>query len=354
MLKRDVVGDTIHPMTGEITIPATLVPQSCSRSIDRAIAHLAGSQHGVVALRQLVDIGLGARAVRARVAAGRLHRIHRGVYSVGHASLGPRAGWIAAVLACGPGAVLSHRSAAALHDLRASASMRVEVLVPRRRSSSPRGVVVRTSSRLAAADVVVVDGIRCTSVARTLLDLAAVLDDDAVEHACDRAEQLRLFDLRAIEEVLARNPGARGSVTLRRVVARLRPGGPRTRSELERRFLAICRTHRLPQPVVNAWIEFDDAGVSPDFLWRSERLIVETDGGETHDTRHAFEADRRRDQLLAAAGYTTLRFTWRQVTSEPERVARTVAAVLERSVTPTSLRGDSALEPGSPKRTICA
>jgi hypothetical protein len=331
---------TIRPMTGEITIPATLVPQSCSRPIgkpiDHAIAELAKGQHGVVALWQLVALGLSARAVRARVAAGRLHRIHRGVYAVGHALLSARGRWTAAVLACGRGAVLSHRSAAALQDLRPSASTSIEVVVPRRRSSSPTGIVVRCRSGLADADMTVAHDIPCTSFARTALDLAAVLDDVGVEKVCDRAEQLRLFDLRAIEDVLTRNPGARGAGRLRRVLTRLHPQGPRTRLELERRFLRLCRLARLPIPLVNEWVQLDGPGFLGDFVWPRERLIVETDGSETHLTRRAFEDDRRRDQLLAVAGYRTLRFTWRQVTAEPERVARTVGAVLaERSVTPT-------------------
>jgi very-short-patch-repair endonuclease len=137
------------------------------------------------------------------------------------------------------------------------------------------------------------------------------------------------------------------------VLSELDPQGAETRTEIERLMLALCRTHTLPQPVVNGWIQLDGIGFSPDFLWPTERLIVETDGG-THRTRKAFEADRRRDQLLAEAGYTILRFTWRQLTTEPERVARTIAAVLNRSVTPTSLRGDPALERPSQRRTISA
>ena len=119
-------------------------------------------------------------------------------------------------------------------------------------------------------------------------------------------------------------------------------------------MLALCKAHSLPQPVVNAWIQLQGIGFEPDFLWPNAKLIVETDGHKTHRTRKAFEADRRRDQLLAEAGYTTLRFTWRQLTREPERVARTIAAVLDRAVTHTSLRGNSALDRRSPRRTISA
>ena len=151
---------------------------------------------------------------------------------------------------------------------------------------------------------------------------------------------------------LARSQGERGTKRLRDTLEKLDPSSPLTRTEIERLMLALCRTHSLPQPVVNGWIQLDGIAFSPDFLWPNAKLIVETDGHTTHRTRKAFEADRRRDQLLAEAGYATLRLTWRQLTKEPERVARTIAAVLNRAVTHTSLRGNSALERRSPERTI--
>ena len=187
---------------------------------------------------------------------------------------------------------------------------------------------MRSRSALTAADVAGVDGIPCTSVARTLLDLAGVVRADELENACDRAEQLRLFDGQAIEELLARARGERGTRRLRATLERLEPSGAQTRTEIERLMLALCRTHHLPQPVVNGWIQLAQIGFSPDFLWPEAKLIVETDGGG-HQTKRAFEADRRRDQLLAEAGYLTLRFTWRQTAEEPERVARTIRAVLK-------------------------
>jgi Protein of unknown function (DUF559)/Transcriptional regulator, AbiEi antitoxin len=329
VLTRAGRGGSMRPMSDEITIPVAGVPESCFRSIDRAIAAVAERQHGVIALHQLVELGLSERAVRLRVATGRLHRIHRGVYAVGHASLSARGRWMSAVLACGAGAVLSHRSAAALNHLRPSSSPSIEVVVPRRRSSSPKGIVVRCRSNLTPPDATVVDRIPCTSVAQTLLDLAALLSDDDLERACDRAEQLRLFDLGTLEDVLARTPCARGAGRLRRVLAGLAPRGALTRSEIERLFLALCRDFGLPMPLVNGWIQLDGFGFEPDFLWPKQRLIVETDGGAVHRTRRAFEDDRRRDQLLAVAGYRTLRFTWRQVTDEPERVAFTIKTVLD-------------------------
>jgi very-short-patch-repair endonuclease len=321
--------------------------------VDAAIAALAGRQHGVVALPQLVGLSLGARAVAARVAAGRLHRLHRGVYAVGHPLLTAEARWMAAVLACGEGALLSHRSAAILWGLRESGGPRVDVSATRRVGRGRAGIRVHWRPSLGVADSRSCRGVPCTSVARTLLDLAAVLRPSELEHACDRAEQLRLFDGRAIEELLARTRGERGTKRLRETLEQLNPSSQLTRSENERLMLALCRTYSLTLPVVNGWIQLEGAGFSPDFLWPEAKLIVETDGA-THRTRRAFEGDRRRDQLLAEAGYTTLRFTWRQITGEPERVARTIAAVLQRSATRTSLRGNSALERRSPQLTISA
>jgi very-short-patch-repair endonuclease/predicted transcriptional regulator of viral defense system len=332
------------------------MPESSTRAegLDGAIAALAREQHGVVALPQLVTLGLKARAVSARAAAGRLHRVHQGVYAVGHSLITAEGRWMAAVLACGDGALVAHRSAAILWGLREGGGARVDVTTTRRVVRGRAAIRVHWRPSVAALDRSSCRGVPCTSVPRTLLDLAAVVSARELEKACDRAEQLRIFDGRAIDELLARVPGTRGTKRLREVFSDLDPQSPATRTEIERLMLALCRNHTLPRPVVNGWIQLDGIGFSPDFLWPEAKLIVETDSHETHGTRKAFEADRRRDQLLAEAGYTTLRFTWRQLTTEPERVARTIAAVLERAGSHTSLRGNSALERRSRRRTIPA
>jgi hypothetical protein len=205
--------------------------------------------------------------------------------------------------------------------------------VPRRASradSIPR-IVLCGRPALSVLDTDVCDGIPCVSVARIVLDLSERLDDDVVARAITRAEQLRVFDQQAIDELLERNPGARGTLRLQRVLARLDARSMWTREELERRFLLLCRSSGLPAPLVNASIALDDHTFVPDFLWPVQRLIAETDGYETHRTREAFEGDRRRDQLLDAAGYRTLRFTWRQLRDEPNRVAQTLRAALDRA-----------------------
>jgi very-short-patch-repair endonuclease len=341
-------------MTREWRIAPDIQTEFATRGPDAAIAALAERQHGVVSLPQLNEFGLLPGAVRERVRSARLHRIHRGVYAVGHASLSGRGHWMAAVLACGEGSVLSHRTAAVLWGLRDGGGSRVDVTATHRTGRTRAGIQVHWRPSLARADTTSCDSIPCTSVALTLLDLASVLRAGALEKACDRAEQMRLFDARAIEELLARMTGRRGTQRLRATLSELDPLSPATRTEIERLMLALCRTHTLPQPVVNGWIQLQGIGFSPDFLWPGAKLIVETDSHETHRTRKAFEADRRRDQLLAEAGYITLRFTWRQLTTEPERVARTIKTVLERAGSHTSLRGNSALDRRSRRRTIPA
>lgn len=238
---------------------------------------------------------------------------------------------MAAVLACGTGAALSCRECAAWRNLRQSSRSLVDVTTPRRTGRGRAGIDAHTSTTLLERDIEVVDGIRCTTVARTLLDLAAVLPRRAVERAFDQAEVLRELDARQIEDVLERTRGHRGNATLRSILDEHRAGSTVTRSELEERFLAICRGSGVPQPDVNAWIPLAPAGYVADFVWRGHGLIVEVDGAAAHGTRHAFEHDRRRDQRLTLAGYRVVRFTWRQVVDEPATVEATMRGLLRQA-----------------------
>jgi predicted transcriptional regulator of viral defense system len=292
---------------------------------DLAIRPLAERQHGVVSLAQLKAVGLGTDAVGKRVAAGRLTRVHRGVYAVGHARLTGHGRWMAAVLAYGPNAVLSHRSAAGLHGIRPDNRPHSDVTLPSPSGRPRPGIRVHRSTTLTADDVTAVDGIPCTSFARTLLDLAEDVDERGVERAVDQAEVLRIFDLRAVEDVLERATGRRGGAVVRRVLASY-AGPTLTDRELEERFLALCKRASLPRPAVNEWIALDDGtAYKVDFLWRAERLTVETDGWGSHGTRRAFEEDRRRDRRLRMAGWEVVRFTWRDVEREPDEVATVIA-----------------------------
>jgi very-short-patch-repair endonuclease/predicted transcriptional regulator of viral defense system len=297
---------------------------------EAATARLAERQHGVVDVCQLTALGLGRAAVARRAAEGRLHRVHRGVYAVGHGRLTREGRWMAAVLAYGPKAVLSHRSAGALWGLRSDGRAKTDVSLPSRSARSRPGIDVHRSGTLTLADCTTQDGIPCTTLARTLLDLAEVVDHRGLERAIEQAEVLRLFDLRAVEDVLERANGRHGAAALRAVLAGLEEPAL-TDTELEERFLMLCRAASLPSPEVNEWLDIDDLpAVKADFLWRRQRLVIETDGWESHGTRQAFERDRRRDERLKLAGYDLLRFTRRRIVADPSGVTRTVAQLLAR------------------------
>jgi very-short-patch-repair endonuclease len=272
---------------------------------DAAIARIAGRQHGVLSVEQLRACGLSSSTVSDRVDAGRLHRIHRGVYAVGHAALGNEGRWMAALLACGEGAVLSHLSAAELWLMlrggrSSGGNVKPEIHVTvTGEGKSRRGIHVHRSSNLFPDEVIVRNAISVTTPARTLWDLRRIVPSKVFEAARRQAEFLRL----SIGD---------------RVVS------DHTRSELEAMFLALVRRHHLPQPEVNVRV----GGFVVDFLWRAESLVVELDGWESHRTRSAFEADRARDNRLRMLGLNVIRFTWRHVTEEPRDVVRTIRSLL--------------------------
>jgi hypothetical protein len=237
---------------------------------------------------------------------------------------------MAGVLASGPDARLSHRSCAALANVRRTSITYVEVTVPQRRGSVDG---VRTYVRgLQPQDCDEIDGIPCTSLARTLLDLAAILPRRDVERACDEAEVQRLFDLRALEDVLDRSRGCRGVTTLRAVLDEHAIGTTLTRPGLEDRTLGALDRAGVPRPQVNVRVVCHK-GIAPevDFLWRRERLVLETDGGRFHSTPRQIERDRRKEADLVRAGYRVLRATWLQVERDPDGVAAMVRAALAAS-----------------------
>ncbi len=237
---------------------------------------------------------------------------------------------MAAVLACGPAAVLSHRSAAALHGLRSAGSVRIEVTVPGRSGRERPGIQVHRSTTLAPADATRVRSIPCTTVSRTLLDLAEVIARRPLERAFDQAEIMELFDLRALNDQLARNATRSAACRVRALLDEHCVGSTPTWSELEERMLALCRSIDLPVPEVNAWLVLDDGGapIQPDFLWRAERLVVETDGRSYHGTRQARERDTDRDQRLVVAGWRPVRVTWRQLAGNASQVGRRLLSLI--------------------------
>jgi len=291
--------------------------------VEEAIAALAARQYGVVSHTQLVGLGVGAGAVKHRVRLGRLQALHRGVYAVGHVALRHEAWWMAAVLAAGPEAVLSHRSAAELWRMRNGSRARIEVTVPRRRRSTARREVHVVEMH--PDEVTVERGIPVTTPARTLLDLAAVVSADHLQAAFDEAECRRLGSPTSLDALLGRYQGRRGTRVLHGVLDDHRRNGETvTRSLLERRFLALIDAHRLPRPMINRTGPEGEL----DARWPDQRLVVECDGFAAHGTRAAFERDRARDRELIVAGWRVIRITWRQLTDDADVIVRQIARLL--------------------------
>lgn len=272
---------------------------------DRMVASIADRQHGVVTSTQLQDAGIGHRSISRRVQAGRLHRIQRGVYAVGHHRLTFEGRSMAAVLALGDGAAVSHRSAGAVWGMLKPHSGPIDVTVPGDSGREKRGGIrIHRSHSLIAGVTTRRNGIAVTKPGRTLRDLHRTSPQPVFRRALRRALDLRLVSS-----------------------ADVRRDADLTRSELERIFLSLCRRHRLPQPEVNA-----HAGpYEVDFLWRDRRLIVETDGFRHHGDRSAFERDRARDAHLQSLGFQVLRFTYRQLTEGRSTVVAALRPLLAQS-----------------------
>jgi len=292
-----------------------------NHSPDEAVAALAARQHGVVSRAQLLALGLTKDAIRRRVERRRLHPVRACVYAVGHTALTVDSRRMAAVLACGRGALLSHRAAGALQAL-LSSSPPFDVTVPGGGARSRGGLVVHRSRQIGDEERDAVRGIPVTSVARTIVDLAEVLDDKRLAGAVKEAEIQRVFDLRAIDRTRSRVAGRKGRHRLDRVLAGHRPDPHFTRSWAERRFLELCDRHGLPVPSMNTWV----ASHEVDAYWADVRLAVELDGAETHLTRAAFEQDRKRDRELAAHDIQVARAT-RADLIEGERLAQELRAI---------------------------
>lgn len=295
---------------------------------NRAIAELAEGQHGVVSRAQLRGLGLSESRIRGRVERRLLMPVHRGVYAVGRKRLTREGRWMAAVLACGPGAVLSHRSAGRLWQLTRFSG---EVEVTRGNGwRGPRGIVVHRAS-LPEDERTVVDGIPVTGLSRTLLDLAAILSKGQLERALNEAEVLRLTDRLSLPDLLERYPRRAGTATLRAILAdEAALSGP-TKNDFEDRFALLLEEEGVSKPRFNADLVVRDRHFNVDCLWSEARLIVELDGGAVHRTARAFEEDREKDRILTAEGWRVIRVTWRQLRADAEGVVadlRTAAPTL--------------------------
>ena len=301
-------------------------PAAGGRGADHLpLAEMATRQHGVVALTQMVGgLGYSQSAVARAVAAGRLHRLHRGVFAVGHRDLSLHGKCLAAVLSCGPQALLSHHSAAWLWGLASWSPIPLSVTVSGSRAARS-SIRLRRARGLVAEDRDEIERIPVTAVPRTALDLAATLRDRQLLRLLERAEELQLFDLPRFDELLARSRGHPGTARLRRALASYRPP-PFTRSGTERRFLELVVAAGLPRPTTG----FVEAGYELDVYWPEQRFAVELDVYETHGSRQAFERDRERQEDLKLAGIEMVRITGLRLDREPQQVVQRIARLLEQ------------------------
>lgn len=279
--------------------------------VEHAIAALARSQHGLVARRQLVGVGITERCIDGRLSREELRRIHRGVYATGHAALSADAWALAGVLSAGDEAILGHRSAGHRWGMLRGGPSRVDVIVPRERRQ--QRAVRFHYGRMEPDEITTLRGIPITGVSRTIFDLASTESPQRVAAATREAEVLRLTDTLSLQDLLARYPGRAGAAVIRAV---MHGPLPRTRSELELAFLEFLTRVGLPVPETNVWLQIGDKWIEADCVWREQKVIAELDSHVVHGTPHAFEADRSRDRRLAAHEWHPIRVTWRAIHEE--------------------------------------
>jgi hypothetical protein len=288
------------------------------------VSLIAREQLGVVSVGQLAACGLHSAAINRRVRAGHLHRIHRGVYAVGHDAITMRAAFVAAVLACGQRAVLSHFAAAAYWGF-VPWDRRAPEVTETGAQRRVAGLRIHRTRRLERRDVLPRDGIFVTSPARTLLDLATVLSPEALKRAVRQAQAEHHVNIRQLADVLARSNGRRGGAALRALVA---DGPVPSRSVLEDVVYDLLVGAGIPRPEVNAGFVLDGRPIFPDLLWRAQRLIVEDDSTAYHSGPLALADDAERQAILESHGYRVLRVTWRQAIDRPRQTIARVRAAL--------------------------
>jgi hypothetical protein len=288
---------------------------------DQGLAARAKPQGGLISVHQLGELGISKRAAVHRNDVGRLHRVHRGVYAVGHEAIGRNGRLRAAVLACGEGAVLSHGSAAALWGLRDHWPHLIDVTVPCEAGRKLPGIRPHRCRYPDPEEIDVHKDVRCTTPSRTMVDFAGSLALESTRRMVERAAVLKLLDIAAIDAALHRAAGRRGVPALRAVLEDWRTGGSQAsnvRSLFEARLLPLIVAADLPYPQCNAVEHLEGQRFELDFLWEAQRLVVETDGEGSHGTPIAFRRDRQRDQILIAAGYRVARVAWDHMTKEPD------------------------------------
>lgn len=306
-------------MADESHLPRPGDGERDSRRVAAAAAALAGDQRGAISREQLRRCGLSDDLIDFWIEVKRLHPRHRGVYALGHRRLTRKGRYVAAILFAGPGAVLSHRSAADLWGMRAARESEIDVTAPTHRRGDQAAVIHRDP--IDAGGTTGRDGIPVTTPLRTILDLAKYVKAPELERAIRQAVYLRLTTTAALAEAVATRKRRRGTGRLREALLNLGEAPGLTRSELEAQFLVFLRRHNLPAPELNVSMRIGERWIEADCVWRDQRLIVELDGRDAHDSTPAFEADRARDLALAAAGWRTGRVTSHRLRRDAKALA---------------------------------
>jgi hypothetical protein len=300
-----------------------------SLPVDARLSRLATRQHGVVSRNQLLVLGLDADRIAYRIKVGRLHRLYRGVYAVGHVRLTQRGRWLAAVVACragGGGSVLSHRAAGWLHGiLRSAPTNPIDVIATRRHEL--RGVRCHSVRGLHPDDITIMDAIPVTTVHRTFLDLAEVMHPLRLFDALELSVRLQRFDLIEMHAMIGRNPGRHGLKPLQAELVKLTGEPAWLDSKLEAEFLFQLRQHPdLPEPLTHQVVD----GEAVDFYWPDHRLVVEVDGDQYHSLPRDRLNNTRRDRKLTLAGYIVVRVSELELKTEPERVMADLRLLMNR------------------------
>jgi very-short-patch-repair endonuclease len=324
---REIAARGLEALFRERHLEPLLAVSGDAREWDSRIASLATRQHGVVGFEQLIAIGLTRHAIATRVRAGRLHPLYRGVYAVGHRRLSREGRFLAAVLNAGNGAVLSHASAAALWGIRPERHVRIDVIGSAHRRST--GAVRIHRHTLGPTDITTSHGIPVTTPTRTLIDLAGCTDQRDLERAIRQAVYLQLTTTADLADAAEQHAGRRGMKNLRRALINLGEAPGLTRSRLEERFLRFLRKHNLPMPELNVEMQIRNLDIEADCVWHEQKLIVELDGRDGHDSTPAFESDRARDAALTAAGWRVVRVTSRRIRTDAQTLATELRALLD-------------------------
>jgi very-short-patch-repair endonuclease len=282
-------------------------------------------------------MGMTDREVARALQAGQLHRVYRGAYALGHPKVNEKGRLLAATLACGKGAVISHRSAGALLGLLDKGPVVIDVIAPPSRGRKIDGIRFHRVRPPRLEETGTVEGIPCTSPARTFVDLAGTVGDRTLRSCFERAAQRKLLEIPAIEASM--DPGRRGMPSLRKLVEEWRQAAPvarkgKLKSPLEAKVLPLVLRRDLPTPHPNAPVQIANGRIEVDFLWPEAKFVVEADSRDFHATHIAFERDRWRDRELLRAGYATLRVTHREAEHEPEAIADAVATTLAARLPP--------------------